>query len=1179
MIDFFTHLFSASEFQARADAAGWTRGLAWLHNLSDLLIGIAYLAIPPLLLYFVRQRRGVPFPLLFWMFCGFILCCGVTHVLEVVTFYSPVYRLSGLVKAATAGVSLATVCALIPILPRALSLRTPEELEREIAERKRAEQELEESSEFTRQIIANAREGIVVFDRQLHCRAWNPFMEEISGLSEADVLGKHALELGGFFQDQETDALMENALAGNVVICRDVPYAVAATAKSGWCSPQLSPLCDAAGAVVGIIATVRDVTERKRVEQDLQQMRDELERRVTERTGELARSNEALGASEERFRQLAENIPQVFWMTDPKTRQVLYVSPAYETVWGRPCRSAVEQPLSFLEAIHPEDRVAVLAGIERQRHGEPSACEYRIVRPDGSVAWILDRGFPIRDRAGEVYRVAGIAEDISERKRADARFRLAVEAAPNGMVMVDPDGTIVLANSQVETLFGYSVAELLGQPVEVLVPRRLRAVHPGYRASFVAAPQTRAMGAGRDLFGRHKDGHEVPIEIGLNPIPTDRGTFVLASIIDITARKQGEQELQRAKEAAEAANRAKGEFLANVSHEIRTPLNGILGLTDLLLDTGLSAKQREYLQLVKHSSDSLLNVINDLLDFTKIEAGKVELRPERFELQATLDHTLKTLAVRAHKKGLELTCRVAPDVPDRLVGDPYRLRQVVVNLVGNAVKFTEAGEVSLEVGAEPAADDRVRLHFVVADTGIGIPQEKQQRIFRPFEQGDASVTRKHEGTGLGLAIVSQLVDLMGGRIWVESAPGEGSRFHFTATFERAPRREGEGGSGPEELTDVSVLVVDDSATSRGVLVEWLRRWRGRAEEASSAEEALEVLRRAHDGGSPFAAALIDAHMPGADGFALAAQLQQHPELVGARIMLLTSTDAAGEAVRCRELGVAAYLTKPVTSAELRDAVFRVVRNLPGPSVFAPSSAETRRQRRPKKAARPLRVLVTEDNPVNQMLTVDLLENQGHTVFVAATGTEALAVLEREAIDLVLLDVQMPEMSGFEVAARVREKERGGSRHVPIIAVTARAMKGDRERCLAAGMDDYLAKPIRGEDLLAAIARLTSARTPAPAYGPELLSRMSGVFLEFYPGWLATIREALARGDAAGVMETAHTLKGSVSHFDAGAAEAALRLEKIGQGNDLSAAGEALAALEAALDKLRPALLQWAGHPQ
>jgi PAS domain S-box-containing protein len=1176
MIDFFQHLFSASEFQARIDTIGWTRELTWLHNLSDLCIGIAYLAIPPILIHFVRRRREVPFPLLFWMFCGFILSCGVTHLMEVVTFYTPLYRLSGLVKAVTAGISLATVCALIPILPRALSLRTPEELEREVAERKRAEQELEESSEFTRQIIANAREGIVVFDRHLHCRAWNPFMEEISGLSEREVLGKHALELGGFFQDQETDALMENALAGNVVICRDVPYAVAATAKSGWCSPQLSPLSDAGGSVVGIIATVRDVTERKHVEQDLQQMRDELERRVTVRTAELERSNEALGASEERFRQLAENIPQVFWMSDPKTRQMLYVSPAYETVWGRSCQSAVEQPLSFLEAIHPEDRVAVLAGMERQKHGEPAVCEYRILRPDGSVAWILDRGFPIRDRAGEVYRVAGIAEDISERKRADTRFRLAVEAAPNGMVMVDPDGTIVLANSQVEKLFGYRAAELLGRRVEVLFPERQRDAHPGFLESFVAGPQARALGVVRDLFGRHKDGQEVPIEIGLNPIPTDRGAFVLASVIDVTERKQAEQALQRAKEAAEAANRAKGEFLANVSHEIRTPLNGILGLTDLLLDTELTAKQREYLMLVKHSSDSLLNVINDLLDFTKIEAGKLELRPEPFDLQGTLDHTLKTLALRAHKKGLELTCRVSPDVPDRLVGDPHRLRQVVVNLIGNAIKFTEVGDVSLEVTAEPAVDERVRLHFVVADTGIGIPPEKQEQIFRPFEQGDASVTRKHEGTGLGLAIVSQLIGLMGGRIWVKSEADRGSRFHFTAAFERAPARAAEGAGG-EELADVSVLVVDDSPTSRRVLVEWLRRWHVRVEAAGSAAEALEALGQAHAAGEPFSMALIDAYMPGADGFALAAQLQQRPELVGAGVMMLTSVDGAGEALRCRELGVAAYLTKPLAPAELRDVVYRVARNLPGPAVFAPSTGETRRQRRPKKVPRPLRVLVTEDNPVNQVLAVDLLKDQGHTVFVAATGAAALAVLEREAIDLVLLDVQMPEMSGFEVAARVREKEWGGSQHVPIIAVTARAMKGDREKCIEAGMDDYLAKPIRGADLVAAIARLAPPRRPSAAYSPELLARMARVFLEVYPGWLATIREALPRGDAHAVQETAHTLKGSVSHFDAGAAEAALRLEKIGQGEDLSAAGEALAALEAALDNLLPALQQWAGE--
>jgi signal transduction histidine kinase/CheY-like chemotaxis protein len=650
-------------------------------------------------------------------------------------------------------------------------------------------------------------------------------------------------------------------------------------------------------------------------------------------------------------------------------------------------------------------------------------------------------------------------------------------------------------------------------------------------------------------------------------------------------------ELARSNEAAEAASRAKSEFLANVSHEIRTPLNGILGVTDLLLDTVLSAKQREYLKLIKHSADSLLNVINDLLDFAKIEAGKLDLRPQLFDLRATLDHTLKTLAMRAHEKGLELTCRVAPDVPDRLTGDPHRLHQILVNLVGNAVKFTEHGEVVVTVSRQQAessrqwgttqvtgepADRRLPtadclLHFEVRDTGIGIPDDKQRTIFQPFEQADASATRKYEGTGLGLAIASQLIALMDGRIWVESAEGQGSRFHFTATFERGGERDDE--TREVDLEEMPVLVVDDNATSRAHLVERLRQWRARAEEAEGAEAALGALRRARDAGAPFNLVILDAHMPVADGFAVAGELRREPDLAGSILMLLTTTDGPGDVVRCRELGVAAQVTKPVTALDLMDAMYRALRHLPELSLFAPATAETRR-RRLRRAARPLRVLVTEDNPVNQIMTVDLLEGQGHTVFVAVNGAEALAVLEREAVDLLLLDVQMPEMSGFEVATRVRENERGTGRHLPIIAVTARAMKGDRERCLAAGMDDYLSKPIRSEDLMALVERLTATRQPPPQYNPNLLARMARVFLESYPGWLTAINEGIGRGDAVAVRDTAHTLKGSVSHFDGAAAAAVHRLEELAAGPDVAHAKDAFTAVEEALRALHPHLLRW-----
>jgi PAS domain S-box-containing protein len=819
-------------------------------------------------------------------------------------------------------------------------------------------------------------------------------------------------------------------------------------------------------------------------------------------------------------------------------------------------------------------------------------------KPTGEKLYVQVLKAPVRDSRGQVVGVQGMFWDVTGRieadeaaRKSDARCRQLVQSSLIGVITAELDGRILDANDAFLTMLGYTRDDVLSGRLrwDALTPPEHRA------ADARAIEQLKATGTCQPFEKEyyHQNGRRVPVLIGVTMLEESKSECI-CFIVDITQQKETEQELIAAKEAADAANQAKSQFLANMSHEVRTPMNAVIGITELVLGTPLAPKQAEYLRMVMQSAESLLAVINDVLDFSKVESGKVDLEHHPFNVRDTVGDAVKSLALRAHDKGLELALDVSRGVPEWLVGDAGRLRQIVINLVSNAIKFTHAGEVVIEIGLLHQNGNRTELQFCVTDTGIGIPPEKREKVFEAFEQADASTTRNYGGTGLGLAIVRRLVELMDGRIWVESQVGQGSQFYFTVKLdlchspppERVSPRRG-------ALKGTRALVVDDNATNRRIVEEVLAGWEVVPTSCESAAQALQQLRSAYRTGKPFELLLSDVNMPELDGFGLLEQVRRDPSLSDITAILLTSGDRSEDHVRAKELGVRQHLMKPIKQSELLDAVLDALG-------IEPREAEQAGAPAALPETRPLRVLLAEDSIVNQRLAVGLLERHGHRVTIADNGHQAVTHAERNNFDVILMDLQMPELDGLEATRRIREHERTTGRHVPIIAMTAHALKGDRQRCLEAGMDEYVAKPVRERQLLVAMRTVLGEEVPPLpdelpeelsqpdtdvidweaalkicAGDPNLLRDIALAFLEEHPRRIEEIQKAIDASDWELLHRSAHTIKGSMRYFGARAVfDRAYGLEQLAARQSLEGAEEIYALLKQELAKLVPHLINY-----
>jgi two-component system, sensor histidine kinase and response regulator len=1017
---------------------------------------------------------------------------------------------------------------------------------------------LKESESRYRSLVEDAVEGIYRTSTEGRFLSANPALARILGYDSAEDVLQNITDFSTqlYVDYDDRKKLLQILVECGYVTNFEVRW-YRKDRRQVWVNLNSRAVYDDEGKLAYLEGICEDITERKLAQKKLQRLSE--------------------------FQSQLINTAATAIFTVDRDRVVTTVNDEFCAITGYSKEEAVGKPCEICSGVPEADTCDPLALV-----GDEKIIRRRckIVTKDGRLLTALKNADLIRDENGQIQGAiesfVNVTELIEATETAEieaSKLRGMIEGMEEGIVVANADGTITEINQWFLKKIRMNREDIIGKSMWEFHPDNnttagLKTLLEQYRS----LKKKDVFEINRELLGMHTCLRVQPI------FGSDGLRELILNVIDVT-------ELAMARIAAEQASRAKSEFLANMSHEIRTPMNGVIGMTELALNTPLSAEQREYLEAAKMSADSLLALINDILDFSKMEAGKFELMNIDFSLRDCVGNIMATVASQAHAKGLELAYHVPPEIPDAVTGDPGRIRQVLVNLAGNAIKFTREGEVVVDVSLVSDTDDEVTLHFSVTDTGMGIPCAQREKIFRAFEQVDSSTTREHGGTGLGLAISSQLVEMMEGRIWVESEEGKGSAFHFTIRLgqQRTPAPMPSVIDKPD-LKGIHVLVVDDNVTNRRILTETLCNWGMNPTAVENGRTALQAIKEASKAGRPFKLALIDYMMPEIDGFELTQLINQDPDIALKKIVMLTSGGQRGDTARCRELGISAYLLKPVKQSDLLEAIRLTMRRKrlqePLDTVITRHSLREHRKQ--------LRILLAEDNIVNQRLAVRMLQKMGHDVSVAGTGREALEALDKNGFQLVFMDVQMPEMDGFQATRLIREREKIEGGHIPIVAMTAHAMKGDRERCLAEGMDGYVSKPINPDELHATIQAFVESLEAEQDFSTdlnlkghvldesELLNRVAGdyellkslldLFVEDYPALMLSIQDCVKREDIEGLRRSIHTLKGSAGNFAANTAfELALKLENIITEGDFPRAGNLCKRLDTELKRLRVAV--------
>ncbi len=1082
-------------------------------------------------------------------------------------------------------------------------------------------------------------EGVLVLDRDRHILQINPAGCTLfaAGFPE-EVMGKDMTQFIHPDDRLDFERLHETALQGRGVVSKGRLAGLSEQLR--WVEMTLVLLPDEGGQLPSVLGVIRDVTEQRRGDR-----RQALQHAVAKVLAESSSVEQAVPDLLRAVTTVLEWHVGLFWRVREDDRVLICAQEwasssaavqdflgvshrhTFTSGFGLPGRCwARGEPLwiadvlkdsgfsrgpaAAMNALHAA--CAVPVWLRTNVYGVMEFFSREVSPPDADLLRTL----------GIIGSQIGLFIERTEVEAAlrenESRTRLIIDTAMDAVIAMDTNGLITEWNSQAETMFGWTHHEAVGRDLaETIIPPVYRIAHREGLAQYCATGKATVLNRLIEITALRRDGSEFPIELAIAPLRVEDTVIFSAFIRDITARKEAEraltdyaQQLERinhqldaALTEAKAATEAKSSFLATMSHEIRTPMNGVIGMTGLLLDTNLTSEQREYAETVRHCGDHLLTLINDILDFSKIEAGKLTLEVIEFDLRIAIEESLDLLAERASSKGLNLACLFHADVPRGLLGDPGRLRQIVMNLAGNAIKFTERGEVAIQVTVDAQSEQEATIRIAITDTGIGISEEAQQRLFQSFSQADGSTTRKYGGTGLGLVICKRLVEMMGGTIGVTSQPGQGSCFWFTVRLGTHTSRL----SSPEPLAGgligLRVLIVDDKATNRRILEQLTKKW-GMAPTLLDGGAAVVALVEHHQGPPPFDVALLDLDMGAMDGLELARTLKGRADWAGLPLVLLTSHGRRGDAKAARDAGLAAYLTKPIRESQLHDGLVAVMKrppetDRPASSESAPAPLITRYSVAEAKAKAALRILLAEDNIINQKVAVRLLERMGYRVDVVANGLEAVEALSRISYGLVFMDCQMPEMDGFEATAEIRKRD-AGVRHTVIVAMTANAMQGDREQCLAAGMDDYLSKPITTEALAGVLERRAPAAAPAEPHGgqgvlredgaidplifnglrelageeaPDFLQTLVGHFLKDVPESLGQMREALIRGDLHELARLAHRLKGGASNLGAlGMARLCERIHAAAEASSATNRTPLLAELEHEFERVQATLV-------